>query len=106
MRRVVPFAAAAVLLGCAFSLLRAQNPAAGNTGPEYKALTRFEVEELAPGGRPSGVPSNRSADLTAGLNVLAADGWELAGIEPYHESDVGGGGKYLFQVTYVFRRGR
>jgi hypothetical protein len=44
---------------------------------EYKVLTTSQLEAL--GGDKEG-PSS----LTAGLNKLGEDGWELVGIEPGH----------------------
>ena len=65
---------------------------------EYKALPRNKIEELA-----DAEAADFDVRLTRGLNVLAADGWRLAAIEPYHERRLGSGSIH-FPVTYVFVR--
>lgn len=67
---------------------------------DYKALPRAEIVKLAPGHRGEYImPKDLLGDFNAGLDVLGADGWELAAVEPYHKE-----GYVSWPALYVFRR--
>jgi hypothetical protein len=87
-----------VLAICGSALLMAQNadkPSAAVVEETYNALTRAAVEEIGP--KDWGI--NKTRKLTAGLNKLAASGWELVEIEPGRAGD-----KLHSDAIYIFRR--
>ena len=97
MRRIAAFGVAAVLLASDYDPISAQDPAGAPkpAGPqwEYQALEPSGVTGAAhkvpnAGARPVRQPARGELlGLTAGLNALAADGWELVAIEPAHRSE-------------------
>src|SRR5262245_30412877 len=64
-----------------------ERKAAVRSGWEYKTATAKEVRDLA------------NNDLTAGLNRLGEDGWELVAVEPRSDT-----GRSLRDATYYFKR--
>lgn len=77
-----------------------QSPVRGPTAPrpqwEYKALTRGQIEQLAPPGS--------KERLTDGLNTLGSSSWELVAVAPPIES--GGNPKLTTLSAYLFKRSK
>src|SRR5262249_1734373 len=67
---------------------------------EYKALTRAEVEDLAPKGA--------KHKLTDDLNTLGSEGWDLVAVEPgaVVGSSRSFGGVGSLPSTYLFKRSK
>ena len=72
---------------------------------EYKALGRAAIEGLGSAVSTKVLGSANVTALTAGLNELGADGWELVAVEPEHQTAVGGGTIH-HEAMYVFKRNR
>ena len=78
---------------------------------EFKALTRSGVAKLAPKPVDDNLLDNDHIDgpafnpnaLTLGLNILGDQGWDLVGIEPYHETPLGSG-RLGHPPTYILKR--
>ncbi|SRR5579883_744327 len=89
---------------------RPEPQAKGNVKLEYKAIIRTDIEALAPKPvreKKDRIEGSNAQALTEGLNVLAAEGWELVTIEPYSETqwkDVGGTVTLHRFPTYIFKR--
>jgi hypothetical protein len=112
MRVAALFATAAVSI-CASALLFAQAPTTGNPSAprwEYKATTRVDIENLGSSSdaKPSNIPSLNTNKLTAGLNQLSEEGWELVLIEPAYTRQLGGEGnpRVNYSPTYILRRSK
>lgn len=82
-------------------------------GWEYRALERAQVEDVdpAPRDKRGHLPGMDTPRLARGLNLLGSEGWELTGIEPYHDRSVStntpglvGPVRMTYAPTYVFKR--
>jgi hypothetical protein len=96
------------LLG--FTVRGDDRPAGAKPGIEYKALVRKDIESLAPEPIRKGQVEGANIEaLTAGLNGLAKNGWELVAIEPYYQyqvNDVQAVVTFHSFPTYVLKRAK
>lgn len=111
MRHAVLSVGIAAVIGLSTMLLAQAPQDRPKSGPSgnvtFKALERAEIEGL--GGNEEAAKSvviNNDA-LTAGLNKLGEDGWQLIAIEQRHTRPITGpkGTTCSNPATYIFQRG-
>ncbi|REJ83703.1 MAG: hypothetical protein DWQ34_14910 [Planctomycetota bacterium] len=75
------------------------------SAPVYKVMARLEIDKLGLDGE---LPPNHSYEpsLERGLNLLAAEGWELVAVEGGRMRTFNGKGDASLNIhpTYIFRR--